>query len=136
MKRAFIDANVILRYLTKDPLEMAEAALKTFMDAKKGEVLLLITPLTVAEVVWVLESFYGYSKNHIAETLTQFLLCDGVEAESLDLLIEALALYQGKNLDFADAFLAVTALRKGPPTIYSFDRHLNRVDGITVLKPT
>lgn len=136
MKRAFIDANVILRYLTKDPLEMAEATLKTFMDAKKGKVLLLITPLTVAEVVWVLESFYGYSKNQIAETLTQFLLCDGLEVESLDFLIEALALYQEKNLDFADAFLAVTALRKGPPTIYSFDRHLNRVDGVTVLKPT
>jgi predicted nucleic acid-binding protein len=39
-------------------------------------------------------------------------------------------------LDFADAFLAVTALRKGTPTIYSFDAHLNRVDGITVLKPS
>ena len=27
MRQAFIDANVILRYLTKDPPEMAEAAL-------------------------------------------------------------------------------------------------------------
>jgi len=136
MKRAFIDANVILRYLTKDPPEMAEAALKIFMDAEKGKVSILITPLTVAEVVWVLESFYGNSKNQIAKTLTEFLLCDDLEVESLDFLIEALTLYQEKNLDFADAFLVVTALRKGPPTIYSFDRHLNRVDGITVLKPT
>ena len=128
MKRAFIDANVILRYLTKDPPEMAEAALKTFRDAKNGKVFLLVTNLTVAEVVWVLESFYRYSKNQIAETLTEFLLCDGLEVESLDLLIEALALYQEKNLDFADAFLAVTALQKGTPTIYSFDAHLNRVD--------
>jgi predicted nucleic acid-binding protein len=136
MKRAFIDANVILRYLTKDPPEMAEAALKTFTNAENGKVFLLVTNLTVAEVVWVLESFYGYSKNRIAETLTEFLLCDGLEVESLDFLIEALTLYQKKNLDFADAFLAVTALRKGTPTIYSFDAHLNRVDGITVLKPS
>ena len=136
MRRAFIDANVILRYLTKDPPEMAEAALKTFIDAQEGKVLLLITPLTVAEVIWVLESFYGYSKNQIAETLTKLLVCDGLEVESLDFLLEALALYEEKNLDFADAFLGLTALRKGLPTIYSFDRHLNRVDGITVLKPT
>ncbi len=135
MKRAFIDPNVVLRYLTKDPPEMAEAALKTFRDAKNGKVFLLVTNLTVAEVVWVLESFYSYSKNQIAETLTEFLLCDGLEVESLDFLIEALVLYQEKNLDFADAFLAVTALQKGTPTIYSFDVHLNRVDGITVLKP-
>jgi len=136
MKRAFIDANVILRYLTKDPPEMAEAALKTFTNAENGKVFLLVTNLTVAEVVWVLESFYGYSKNQIAETLTEFLLCEGLEVESLDFLIEALTLYQEKNLDFADAFLAVTALRKGTPTIYSFDRHFNRVDGINVLRPT
>jgi len=136
MKRAFIDANVILRYLTKDPPEMAEAAMKTFSDAKNGKVFLLVANLTLAEVVWVLESFYKYSKNQIAETLTEFLLCDGLEVESLDFLIEALALYQEKNLDFADAFLAVTALQKGTPTIYSFDAHLNRVDSITVLKPS
>lgn len=136
MKKAFIDANVILRYLTKDPPVMAEAALKIFTDAKMGKVALLITSLTIAEVVWVLESFYGHSKNQIAETLTQFLFCEGLEVEDLGLLIEALALYKEKNIDFADAFLASTALRKGPNIIYSFDQHLRRVDGITVKNTT
>jgi predicted nucleic acid-binding protein len=136
MKEAFIDANVILRYLTKDPPVLAEAALKIFTDAKMGKVALLITSLTIAEVVWVLESFYGHSKNQIAETLTQFLFCEGLEVEDLGLLIEALALYNEKNIDFADAFLAITALRKGPNIIYSFDQHLKRVDGITVKNTT
>ena len=135
MKKALIDANVILRYLTKDPPEMAEAALKTFTDAKNGKLLLLIIPIVVAEVVWVLESFYGFSKDKISETMTQFLLCDGLEVDSLDLLIETLALYREKNLDLADALLATTALRKGPQIIYSFDHHLNRVNGITRLDP-
>jgi predicted nucleic acid-binding protein len=135
MRKAFVDANVILRYLTKDPAPMAKAALKTFTDAKNGEVSLLIIPIVVAEVVWVLESFYGYSKNRIAETMTQFLLCDGLEVESLDLLIETLSLYREKNLDFADALLATTALRKGPKIIYSFDRDMNRIDNITRLEP-
>ena len=136
MTRAFVDANVILRYLTKDPPEMAEAAFNTFTEAKNGKIQLSIIPLTVAEVVWVLESFYGYPKSQITETLTQFLLCEDLEVESLDFLMEALALYHKKNLDFADAFLATTALRKGSPTICSFDRHLNRADGVTVLRPT
>lgn len=135
MKKAFIDANVILRYLTKDPLVMAEAALKIFTDAKMGKIALVIAPLTVAEVIWVLESFYGHSKIQVAETLTHFLFCDGLEVEDLDLLVEALTIYKEKKIDFADASLAITALRKGPKIIYSFDQHLNRVDGITVLKP-
>jgi predicted nucleic acid-binding protein len=136
MRRAFVDANIILRYLTKDPPEMAEAVFKTFTSAQEGKILLLVTSLTIAEVVWVLESYYRFSKSVIAETLTEFLHCDGLEVEFLDLLIVALDMYQTKNLDFADAFLAVTALRRGPQAIYSFDRHFNRVEGLTVLKPT
>lgn len=58
----------------------------------------------------------------------------GLGVGNLDFLIEGLTLYQKMNLDFADAFWAVTVLRKGTPTIYSFDAHLNRVDGIIVLK--
>ena len=135
MRRAFVDANIILRYLTKDPPELAEAVFKTFTSAQEGTVILIITSLTTAEVVWVLESYYGYSKSQVAETLTEFMLCDGLEVEDLDFLIEALAMYHTKNLDFADAFLAVTALRKGPQAVYSFDRHFNRVDGLTVLRP-
>jgi predicted nucleic acid-binding protein len=135
MKKALIDSNVVLRYLTKDPPKMAEAALRTLNDAQDGKISLLLTPLTVAEVVWVLESFYGQSKAKIAETMGQFLLCDGLEVEDMDLIIEALTLYQGKNLDFADAFLAAIALRRGPQAIYSFDQDFNRIPGITRLEP-
>lgn len=136
MKNAFTDANLILRYLTKDPPEMAEAALKTFRAAQNGEVCLLIIPITVAEIVWVLESFYGYPKTQIATTLTQFLHSDGLEVDNLGLLIETPTLYHEKNLDFADALLATTALRQGPNIIYSFDLHFNRVTGIKRLEPS
>jgi predicted nucleic acid-binding protein len=135
MKEALVDANVILRYLTKDPPAMAEAALKIFNEARSGKTSLSIIPITVSEVVWVLESFYGYSKKQITDTMTQFLLCEGLDVEGLDLLIGGLTLYHEKNLDFADAVLAITALRKGPKMIYSFDRHLNRVDGLKGLEP-
>jgi len=135
MKKALIDANVILRYLTKDPPAMAKAALRTLDDAQNGRISLVLTLLTVAEVVWVLESFYGYTKVKISEIISQFLFCDGLEVEDLDLIIEALTLYQAKNLDFADAFLTATALRKGPQAIYSFDRDFDRVPGITRIEP-
>jgi predicted nucleic acid-binding protein len=135
MKKALIDSNVVLRYLTKDPPKMAEAALRTLEDAQNGKVLLVLTPLTVAEIVWVLESFYDHSKARIAGTMAEFLFCDGLEVEDLDILFEALSLYQGKNLDFADAFLAALALRRGPQAVYSFDQHFNRVPGVTRLEP-
>ena len=136
MRKAYVDANVILWYLTNEPPDMGKKASKVFKDAQEGLVPLLVTPLTVAEIVWVLESYYGHPKSQISETMIQFLMCDGLEIEALDLLIRTLTLYHEKNIDFADAFLASQALRKGPSTIYSFDHHLNRISGITVLKPT
>jgi predicted nucleic acid-binding protein len=130
MKQAFIEANVILRYLTNDPPEMAEAAFKTFSAAQEGLILLVLAPITVAEVVWVLESFYGYSKSQIAETISQFLRSDGLEVIDQDLLIDALSLYHEKNIDFADALLAGLALSRGLKQIYSFDNHFGRIPGI------
>ena len=135
MKEAFVDANVVLRYLTKDPSTMAEASLKLFGAAQKGKISLRLISITVAEVVWVLESFYSYSKSQIAETLSQFLVSDGLKVENLDLIIEALSLYQKKNLDFADAFLSVVSLGDDHPIIYSFDHDFDRVTGISRLEP-
>jgi uncharacterized protein len=135
MKTAFIDANIILRFLTKDPLPMAEAVRKLFLRAEAGEIGLIILPITTAEVVWVLESFYHYPKTRIAETVGDFLRCDGLLVEQSDIIQEALLLYKKKNLDFADALVAVTALRKGPPQIVSFDFHFDRVEGIQRQEP-
>jgi predicted nucleic acid-binding protein len=135
MKRAVVDANVILRYFTKDPPDMAEAALKTFSAAQEGDVRLVVAPVTVAEVVWVLESFYGYPKLQIAETMTEFLSADGLEVIDLELLVQALSLYHEKNIDFADAMLTSFALSRGLSMVYSFDRHFDRIPGVTRIEP-
>lgn len=135
MKQAFVDANVVLRYLTRDPPAMAEASLRLFTAAQKGKISLRLISLTVAEMVWVLESFYNYSKSEIAETLAQFLISDGLTVENLDLIMEALALYQKKNLDFADAFLSAVSLQEDHPAIYSFDHDFDRITGITRMEP-
>jgi predicted nucleic acid-binding protein len=135
MKTALVDANVILRFITKDPPHMADAARNLFRQAESGEIDLIIQTITVAEVVWVLESFYNYTKIQVAETFGAFLRCAGLRVEQANLIQEALSLYHGNNLDFADALLASTALRKGPLSIYSFDRHVDRVAGIERLEP-
>ena len=53
MKTALVDANVILRFITRSPREMAEAARNLFKQAEAGEIGLIILTITVAEVVWV-----------------------------------------------------------------------------------
>ena len=61
MSRLWLDANVILRFLTKDPPEMAERSARLMAQAERGEVSLYVSLLVLAEVIWVLMSFYRYS---------------------------------------------------------------------------
>jgi len=130
MKRAYVDANVILRLVTGDPPEMADAAETTFRLVDSGELELVIEPVVIAEAVWVLSSFYGFSPPEIAPILRAFLAGEGIIGEEKDELLEALQLYEDKNVDFVDALLAIRMSREGVREVYSFDEHFDRLEGI------
>lgn len=120
MKRLRVDANVLLRFLTGEPESMAERAARLMRRAEKGEVLLVLSSLVVAEVVWVLKSFYRRSATEIAQVLVPLLSTDGLEVKDREILVGALELARDKNVDFADAVLALEAVRNGE-TVCTFD---------------
>ena len=120
MKRLRVDANVLLRFLTGEPEPLALRSARLMRPAEDGEVLLVLSTLVVAEIVWVLKSFYRRSLGEIAEVLVPLLSADGIEAEEKELLIGALELARDKNVDFVDAVLALEASRAGE-TVCTFD---------------
>lgn len=88
--------------------------------AENGEVSLFIAPLVLAEVVWVLKSFYRYPMSDIAATLLAFLAADGIETNEPELVIQAVELAHDRNVDFIDAYLAVQVAKQGE-TVCTFD---------------
>ncbi|MEW6173674.1 MAG: PIN domain-containing protein [Bacillota bacterium] len=133
MRRLWVDANVILRFVTGDPPEMAEKALGLMRQAEKEEILLQLSPLVIAEVVWVLGSFYKFSRERIAEILASFVTAKGVFVADPDLMVSALTKMAVKNVDFVDAFLAEVALSSGD-AVCSFDEDFNRL-GVERIMP-
>lgn len=127
MTNFWIDANLILRFLTQEPVLLAERALRFFEQAEKGEITLHIVPLVVAEVVWVLGSFYKYSRTEICEVLVPFLSSQGLFVHEKDIVICALEIMSSANVDFVDAYLAETARQTGY-TVASFDKDFRRLD--------
>jgi predicted nucleic acid-binding protein len=120
VRRLRVDANVLLRFLTGEPESMAERAARLMRRAEDGEVLLILSPLVVAEMVWVLKSFYRRSASDIADALVPLLSADGLEVEDREILLRAIELARDKNVDFADAVLALQAVRNGEE-VCSFD---------------
>ena len=58
-KRRLVDTNLIVRYLVQDHPRHAETAGKLFQACDRGDVVLEVLPVVLAECVFVLESFYG-----------------------------------------------------------------------------
>ena len=128
---AFVDANVLVRHLTGDPLEQAERATRYLRDADE----LLLPDLILAEVAYVLESFYETPRAQVAATLRAVLAVPAIRVIDADLLQRAIELYDLLRLDFADAYLVASAERTGIGVIASFDRGIDRATTIRREEP-
>lgn len=128
MTDLWVDANVLLRFITADPPDLAQRALRLIEQAERGEVTLRLSPLVVAEMVWVLGGrVYGYSRTEIAEVLIPLVTAEGIALQETDLVVAALNSMARANVDFLDAFLAETARREGEAVV-SFDRDFRRLE--------
>ena len=122
----WVDANVLLRLLTADPPDMALAAREVARRAAAGELRLRLAPLVVAEVVWVLGSFYKVERAEIARLVSQLVCGEGVVCAERDGVLHALRLMTEKNVDFVDAWLTVLASSHDEPVL-SFDTDFDRL---------
>jgi len=135
-KKAWLDTNIVLRFLLKDHPDFFKAALNLFTEAENGRIDLHLHPIILAEVVWTLQGYFGYSKGEIAKTLSEMIESVGLMVEDKGVVKKALHDYAEKNVDYLDAYIAAFALIKGPPTIFTLDRkHFSRLEGDIRLLP-
>jgi predicted nucleic acid-binding protein len=128
---AFVDTNVLIRHLTGDPPELASRATRYLAGADE----LLLPDLILAEVAYVLESFYETPRAQVATTLRAVLAFPAIRVLDADLLQRAVEVYEINRLDFADAYLVASAERTGIGVIASFDRSIDRVTTVRREEP-
>lgn len=118
---------MLLRFLTGEPRALADRAEKLLEDAERGGILVRVHPVAVAEIVWVLQSFYERSKEDIAAALIPLLSGHRLRVENPEVVTRTLEVMVSANVDFADALLAETARARGDG-IASFDRDFDKLD--------
>jgi predicted nucleic-acid-binding protein len=129
--RALVDTNILVRHLTGDPPAQAERA-TAFLAADHE---LILADLILAEVIYVLESFYAHPRTQIAEAARSLLAFPSVAAYDQELLLRAIELYEGDRLDFADAYICAAAELSGVGAVASFDRSIERVTTVQRVEP-
>ena len=129
---AFVDTNVLVRHLTGNPPELAMRATRYLAGADE----LLLPDLILAEVAYVLESFYETPRAQVATTLRAVLAFPAIRVLDADLLQRAVEVYEVHRLDFADAYLVASAERTGIGVIATFEQAIDRVDTIRREEPS
>ena len=128
---AFVDTNILIRHLVGEPPEQAARATRYLEQADE----LLLPDLILAEVAYVLESFYEVPREQVAETLRAVLAFPVIRVLDADLLQRAVEVYEQHRLDFADAYLVASAERTGVGVVASFDRAIERVGTVRREEP-
>ena len=129
-----VDASVILRMLRGDHPRHSPQATTFFKRAEAGEFILEVTDVTVAEVVWVLASFYKVPRPDVATSVLKLLGNPGVSAANAAWLRRALEMFRDVNVDATDCFLAAFAESENKPLV-SFDRDYRKFPGVKWLTP-
>lgn len=130
-KRAWaIDANVILRFVMRDDEQLYARAAGIFQSVEEGETTICCDPVTLAEVVWVLNSFYQLPRPEIARELATIVSSPGLVMPHKVRYLRALRMYGGSLRHFGDACACAAALEDCEGRLCSFDRELSAVEGI------
>jgi predicted nucleic-acid-binding protein len=127
-RKLWLDTNVIIRIITGDPKEMALEAEDMIHKVEKGELVLRLSALVVAECCWILESFYEVQSKDISVALLKFTNASGVETEEKHVVQQALLDFSAKKVDFVDAYIAAHAKANPPEDVVTWDKHYKRLD--------
>lgn len=132
--RYLVDTNILLRFLSGEPVRQAEAAKKLFSEAAAGEVVLDVSPVIVAETIYTLLSFYGVERKEAVEKLLMLLRQPGLKIRDAAQVFSALERLRAANVGFADAFLAAGGAAENV-AVASFDRDLDKFPDIKRFEP-
>src|SRR5690348_4693158 len=101
MPRNLIDTNLIIRFLVNDDSEKV-SKIELLLKDKSNTNILLDT--TIAEIIWVLSSYYSLPKNEIIEKIRALIHVNTIECNRL-LLNKSLTIWAGNNISYIDSYL-------------------------------
>ena len=132
----YLDANILIRLLTRDDPEKAQRCFDLLKKAERGDIQLVTSEYVIAEVVYVLSSprLYHLPAKRIRDLLLPILL-RGLKLPSRQVYRRALDVYAQYNMEFGDALAVAHMERWGVKTVLSYDKHFDRLENIERVEP-
>jgi predicted nucleic-acid-binding protein len=127
----FVDTNVFLRFFIRDVESFYHKAMSLFEKAESAQVKLETSDIVIAEIVWVLESYYDFSKPEIREVVDTILETKNLKVANHSRVKEAIDLYSSGKMDFIDAYNIAYMKAKDFKKVATFDvKHFKNIEGV------
>lgn len=130
----FLDANIVIRFLVRDDERKAEHVKQLFLLLEAGKISAETDMIVIAEIVWVLSSFYKLDRETIGEYITLFLATKHLAVKEKPLLQKAVEFYKKINADFIDCFVAAAASKR-KILVCSYDRDFDKFPDTKRIEP-
>jgi uncharacterized protein len=134
----FLDANILLRYLTRDDVVKADACYALLQRVRSGQEEITTCEAVIAEVVYVLSSpaIYRIGREDIRARLLPILALPGLKLPHKRTYLQALELYVAHpRLDFEDALIVAHMERQHIGALLSYDRDFDRISTVIRQEP-
>ena len=122
---AAIDTNVLVRLVTKDDESQYKKA-QAFVERNQP---VLVTQLSVLELVWVLMSRYSLDKARTCRVVQALLETRELNIQAPRILEAALETWKRSKADFADCFILETVMDASESPLGTFDAALGKLEG-------
>lgn len=117
-----LDTNVLVRYIVQDDVRQAGQAAKLIESRCTAESPGMVDVVVLCELVWVLESAYGYERSAVALVLRQLLGVAELAVADADQAWAALRNYESRGGDFSDQLIGIRNHTAGCQTTFTFDK--------------
>jgi len=121
--RSFLDTNVLVRYIVRDNEKQVKIADQWFHEAEEKKIEIIVTPLVIAETIFVLSKFYKLPRQNITEIFHTLLSQDWLGFPEREIMLGAVTMYGTTTLHIVDCYL-ITTTQYEHVTLLSFDEKL------------
>jgi len=115
-----IDTNVLIRLFVNDNTPQHALVKSFFSKLGLGEQV-FVSLVVTTELVWVLESAYGFDRESIAEMIGLLLEAEQVSLQKSNAVYCALQMYR-RGADFADALISALSEDAGCTATLTLDK--------------
>lgn len=117
-----LDTNILVRLLVKDDIGQMEQAQRFVDENCTPDAPAFINCIVLAELVWVLESVYRFSRSEIAAAVEKVLAGSDRVIEHRGAVLVALDDFRTTGIGFGDALIGQINRARGCEATATFDR--------------